>query len=226
MSDRLVVGLVDAGFLRKSLGMHFGQSIELPDIDAEAVVRWFQTAGRRVRPGLLRTYWYDAQFHSSHHLHRTRQAEFDKLTSVPMLQLRLGKLESRSTAWHSPIKRALRRCNVDMEEFKKHFEFRDSYEQKGVDTLLVLDIVRFAQSDMYSSVILMAGDADFAESVRVVQDMGKEVIVAHPKGAGIAPSLLRLADETVEIGDTELRKMLTSKPGLEDEAFSEGLADG
>jgi uncharacterized LabA/DUF88 family protein len=106
-----------------------------------------------------------------------------------------------------------------MEEFKKHFEFRSSYEQKGVDTLLVLDIVRFAQAGMYNSVILMTGDADFAESVRVVQEMGKEVIVAYPEGAGVAPTLLALADEVVEIRDLELRKMLKSKPGVADLAL-------
>jgi hypothetical protein len=50
--------------------------------------------------------------------------------------------------------------------FEEYFEFRPLQSQKGVDTLLVLDLVRLAQNGACHTALLFTGDRDIAEAVR------------------------------------------------------------
>lgn len=95
-------------------------------------------------------------------------------------------------------------------EFRKNYsqDGKKRFEQKGVDTLLVLDMVRLAQLGAYDVLILIAGDADLAEAVRTVQDYGKRVIIARPEKAGNAVALFDLADEMVVLSADTLKHML------------------
>ena len=43
-------------------------------------------------------------------------------------------------------------------------------EQKGVDSLMVLDLVRLAQLRAFDTALVVAGDRDLAEALRVVAD--------------------------------------------------------
>ncbi|MBS1879840.1 MAG: NYN domain-containing protein [Actinobacteria bacterium] len=93
-----------------------------------------------------------------------------------------------------------------MDAFTEHLQFKPKLEQKGVDTRITLDIVRLAQRRVYTAAILVAGDRDLAEPVRVARDEGCPVFLAVPEGGGLAPELRQLVDEVVHI----------SKLGLED----------
>lgn len=44
-----------------------------------------------------------------------------------------------------------------------------------MDIQIAIDILRLAYADAYDVAVLVSGDGDFAEVVRVVQDMGKQV---------------------------------------------------
>jgi len=97
-------------------------------------------------------------------------------------------------------------------EFERHFRFSPERHQKGVDTLIALDLVRLAQTKAYDTAVLIAGDRDLAEAVRTAQDAGRHVIIAHPVGAGIATELRQLADVLIPIRADELQRMLTDRP--------------
>lgn len=103
-------------------------------------------------------------------------------------------------------------CGISLAQFEQHFSFRPQRQQKGVDTLIVLDLVRLAQRRVYDCAVLIAGDRDLAEAVRVTQDEGRRVIVAHPAGSGVATELRQLADEVIAISIPDLQTMLTVKP--------------
>ncbi len=85
-------------------------------------------------------------------------------------------------------------------------------EQKGVDTLIVLDLVRLAQRRAYDTAFLIAGDRDLAEAVRVAQEEGRRVVLLHPSGGGVATELRHLADEVRSLDETDLKLMLRVKP--------------
>jgi uncharacterized LabA/DUF88 family protein len=125
--------------------------------------------------------------------------------------LRLGRLVEREPNWHAAVKAALANCGVALEEFEKHYEFRSSLTQKGVDARIVLDVVRLAECGVYDWAILIGGDRDLAEAVQVAQDTGARFAIAYPKGAGMASELRHLADDLIQIEDYELRKMFRIK---------------
>ena len=60
--------------------------------------------------------------------------------------------------------------------------------EKGVDTLLVTDLIRLGLSNSYDAAVVASSDADMVPAVRFVQTSGKKVIQAGfpPKGVGLA----------------------------------------
>jgi uncharacterized LabA/DUF88 family protein len=60
--------------------------------------------------------------------------------------------------------------------------------EKGIDTLLVTDMIRLAHSDTYDVAVLVSSDADMVPAVEFIHTMGKKVIQAGfpPKGVDLA----------------------------------------
>ena len=61
-----------------------------------------------------------------------------------------------------------------VEEFNKNWTFYPERHQKGVDTLITLDMIRLASRSAFDVAVLIAGDRDLAEAIRTVQDYGSE----------------------------------------------------
>ena len=97
-------------------------------------------------------------------------------------------------------------------EFDRHWTFRPTRQQKGVDTLIALDMVRLAGRSVCETMVLVAGDRDFAEVVRATQDFGIRVLVATPRRTSVSREVAQLADDVVDISDDEMRRMLTPRP--------------
>ena len=79
-------------------------------------------------------------------------------------------------------------------EFDKNWTFYPELQQKGVDTLIALDMVRLASRSAFGTAIVIAGDRDLAEVVRTVQDYGVRVLIATPDRASVASEVVQLAD--------------------------------
>lgn len=60
--------------------------------------------------------------------------------------------------------------------------------EKGIDTLLVTDLVRMAIGNAYDAAVIASSDADMVPAVEFVQTLGKKVIQAGfpPKGVDLA----------------------------------------
>ena len=65
-----------------------------------------------------------------------------------------------------------------MAEFDRNWTFRPERRQKGVDTLIALDLVRLAGHSVFDTAVLVSGDRDLAEAVRATQDLGSQVVIA------------------------------------------------
>ena len=134
-------------------------------------------AGRR---RLLRTYVYDGRIDSppdeAWKLRQQGQQRFESaLARAPSIELRWGRLQ-----WSESGRP----------------------RQKGVDVLLSLDMLRFALKNNYDRAILISGDGDYADIVKMVKDEGKIVEVAMFP-ASTAQALTQAADVLVEL-DAEL----------------------
>lgn len=188
---RLVV-FVDAGYLRRA-AERTEPGRGKAQIDPQKLTFWIETRWRPWR--FVRAYIYDAE----HDRERRREQWleqrrwFDEVGDTDRLDLRLGHLVGD----------------------------RPPFRQKGVDTLLVLDMLRLAQANVYDVAGVIAGDADFVEVVDAVKRLGKEVVVAG--GQGIADRLRHAADLYVDLEDKSLQGSAVIRWQLEE---SEGSALG
>lgn len=215
-------GFIDASFLRAEGAKSIGQSPKGVRPDAQAVVTWFRQLARREALGqtFLRAYWYDSAFDPSHASYAGQRSFFDAIALTPGLQLRLGHIAEGPSPLEQPIRRALESTAAGLglaseellAEFDRHWTFRPNRQQKGVDTLIALDMVRLAGRSVCETMVLVAGDRDFAEVLRASQDFGTRVLVATPRRSSVSREVAQLADDVIDIIDDEIRRMLTPRP--------------
>ena len=188
-----VMAFVDAGYLTAGARTHL-KLPSAPRIDGDKLTFWAENAWTSRRGGdLLRTYVYDAQYPRDAAEYPGQRAYFDALAAQPGIRLRLGHLVERSAG--SP---------------------RSRWEQKGVDTLLVLDLVHLAQQRAFDTALIIAGDRDLAEALRVVaDDYARRVILYSVEGSAPAKELVHSADDHGIIGDPRLG-MLVGLPVARD----------
>lgn len=219
-----VAGFIDGGFLKKAGAKALGVGDKF-DIDPVALVDWVRNLNPFDRKDeLLRVYWYEGEYDSDDKRHPGQRRYFDFLESAPGLEVRTGYLVERIPAWHYPLEQALKKLDVDLVEFKKLFEMKPELTQKGVDALITLDLVQYADKRAYDWALLMAGDKDLVEAVYNVQDEGRHVVIAAPTGAGVAPELRRAADHLVEVKTDVLSKILKVRERPPKEPPPEGPA--
>lgn len=212
-------GFVDVGFLRAEGARALREHRNSVRPDAAAIVAWFRSlAGQLGGESFLRAYWYDSAFDPSHAHYGGQRSFFDAIGLTPGIQLRLGHIAERPPRLEQPIRRALENTarGLDMEpeklleEFDRNWKFRLEREQKGVDVLIALDLVRLA--GRYSTAVLLAGDRDLAEAIRAAQDSGSRVLVATPYRASVAREVAQLADDVIDLYESDIRQMLTPRP--------------
>lgn len=201
------VAFVDVGFLKAASASALGKSVRAIKPKPEAWVSFLRALGEKIpgEPTFLRIYWYDGAYDPRHPRYQAQRKYFDSIADVPGVQIRLGHLRvEKSPSWQYAVKAALKKLDVSEDDFAEHFKFKPKLEQKGVDTRITLDMVRLAQRGVYSAGILIAGDRDLAEPLRVAQDEGCRMFVMIPEGGGLAPELAQLADEVAPVSKAEL----------------------
>lgn len=126
---------------------------------------------------LLRAYYYTCPPHQSEvatQEERERQRTFDRfryaLDRIPRFEVRLGKLAKR----------------VDPSGAVR-------FEQKRVDILLGIDVVRLASKQQITGLVLVAGDSDFVPALQVAKDEGVLCRLFH--GENPHNELRQAADE-------------------------------
>jgi uncharacterized LabA/DUF88 family protein len=86
--------------------------------------------------------------------------------------------------------------------------------QKGVDTLLVRDLVVLAEQRAISDVVLIAGDEDIREGVSYVQERGIRVHLVIVDGAGSPRTLRQEADSVCSLDQDFVEKFASRKEPL------------
>lgn len=212
------VGLVDVGFLKAEGARLLESRPAMVRPDAGAIVEWLRALDCDAVDGatFVRAYWYDGAFDPAHPEYAGQRRFFDAIGLTPGVQLRLGHIAERSSPIEKPVLDAIRNAaaavSTDADrlivEFGREWTFRIERHQKGVDTLIALDLVRLAGRAAFDTAILVAGDRDLAEAVRAAQDFGRRVVIATPRRRSVAKELARLADEIVDLDEPVLRAML------------------
>lgn len=135
---------------------------------------------------LMRVYYYEAPLlrHVNPGSFQAQQGFFEALRHEPHFQVRLGRRVERDKEF---------KCT----ECGKNSTTK-TWEQKGVDALIVLDLVSLATKNAYDVAVLIAGDQDFIEAVLEVRMLGKVVENAFT-GYAWAPPLKKVVDKVITL---------------------------
>lgn len=176
------MAFVDAGFLREQ-GKRVLKLEGRVEIDGMQLWRWLSHAWVDQNGSRFqRAYIYDGAFAPDHQEYERQQKYFHDLATQPDMRLRRGHVVIRG----------------------------GRPDQKGVDTLLVLDLVRLAQARAYDTALIVAGDQDFTEAVRVIaDDHARRVVLYTPDASGVANELMEVVDQHGWIDEPFLRGILT-----------------
>jgi uncharacterized LabA/DUF88 family protein len=163
---------IDGGYVDKLLRHEFSNA----KISYERFVR---EIADQIRPDLdiLRTYYYHCEPYKSDPPTTEESKRFgamqnflDALRRLPRFEVRLGRLARRTI---------------------KKQEYR--FEQKMVDVLLSVDLVRLSARDKISHAAIVAGDSDFVPAIKVARDEGVSIWLFH--GQKIHNELWETVDE-------------------------------
>lgn len=211
-------GFIDAGYLNAEGAKSIGEKSNAVRLSAPSVVEWLYRLSTTQLPGarFLRAYWYDGAFDPQHEEYRKQRGYFDEVARTPGIQLRLGYLVECRSKLKEPIIAALKTtaeglniCPNDLvTEFDKHWTFYPDRQQKGVDTLITLDMVRLAGRSAFNAAVVISGDRDLAEVIRTVQDYGVRVVIVTPNPRSVAREVAQLADDVIELSKEDIEKML------------------
>jgi hypothetical protein len=87
-------------------------------------------------------------------------------------------------------------------------------EQKGVDSLIVTDMISLARNRAMSDAVLLSGDEDLRVGVQQAQEFGVRVhlLGISPCKGNQSAFLCQEADSTIELGLTELSPVISYRP--------------
>jgi len=162
-----VMIFIDGGYLRKRVSEISDGEI---DYSRLASILTGNTARGRIKPQLIRVYYYDAipnmrdveqmpdepdpgnAYDDIQNLLANQEEYLEKIRMLDLFDVRLGKL-----AWNATGIKG----------------------QKGVDSLIAIDMITKAYQNQYDEAILVAGDSDFLEIVKAVKSVGPQVTGAY-----------------------------------------------
>ena len=89
-----------------------------------------------------------------------------------------------------------------------------SGQQKGVDSLIVTDLVELARNHAISDAVLLSGDEDVRIGVQIAQSFGVRVhlIGIEPSRGNQSRTLMQEADTTTEWSKSEIGDLIALKP--------------
>jgi len=162
-----VMIFIDGGYLRKKVSEISDGNI---DYNRLAMILTKNTARSGVKPQLMRVNYYDAipnlkdvekmpdepdpdnAFQEIQVILENQEKYLEKIRMLDLFDVRLGKL-----SWNA----------------------KGETRQKGVDSLIAIDMITKAYQNQYDEAVLVAGDTDFLEIVKAVKSIGPQVTGAY-----------------------------------------------
>jgi len=177
MSERISI-FIDGSNLDRAVYNSFNKRVHISSLLKKL------TEERR----LMKAYYYESPLLPSVNLasFNNQQRFFESLRYEPHIEIRLGRRVERR-------KRFLcTKCGAENVE--------KTWEQKGVDTLMVFDLVTLAMRDTYDIALVVTGDQDFILPFLEVRMLGKIIENAFTELAW-APTLRETADRLITLNE-------------------------
>ncbi len=177
---------IDGGYLNSVLRDEFGGArIDYAAL-SRAIVAHIHPDART-----LRTYYYHCLPYKSHsptqeehNRFASTQNSLDSIDRLPRFEVKLGRLARRGP--------------------DKHGQYY--FEQKMVDVLLSIDLVRLSAKGQITDVAIVAGDSDFVPAIEATKSEDVSVWLFH--GNSRHDALWNIVDERIRITREFLNKIL------------------
>ena len=202
------VTLVDAEYLRKEAQKVLRR--EHTSLVARELTGWL-----RKEDPMQPVRWYDAHYKANHPQANNRRMFFKHMALEASVKLRMGTLVERSNA---PVDRALQKVMPSIakdlgvpvkslvDAFAKHWVSHSISQQKGVDALLIMDMIDLASYGRYDTILLCAGDTDFLPVINRAQQMGVMIHLIVPRPESVSDTFWADVDTIIEIPTNVLEK--------------------
>ncbi len=115
-----------------------------------------------------------------------------------------------------------------LDDVKLRLGFVNSHgQQKGVDSLIVTDLIELARLKSITEAILVSGDEDVRVGVQIAQNYGVRVhlVGIHPSRGSQSPQLQQEADTTTELSVDDIRAFLSVRSPSVATVANPGLGD-
>ncbi len=175
--------LIDNGYFKEVIKEIFNN--KLPKID---YLKLSEEICRKIDKKRYRTYLYDSlpwkgpnPTKDESERYSRAQKFFTSLSSLPSFEVRLGKLVRRN----------------------------NEFIQKGVDILLVIDIVKLTLKDRVRHIAIITGDADYVPAFKLARDEGVKIYLFHsPNKKQYSDELYLNSDERYPINMEFLKNLI------------------
>lgn len=105
------------------------------------------------------------------------------------------------------------RWSVKLGKLQKRWDgYKEYYEQKRVDVLLSVDMVRHAAAGHIQHVIVLAGDSDFIPAIEATKESGATVTLWYAEENTVHKDLLDLADIVYQMNIRKFPRRKIAKP--------------
>ena len=187
--------LIDAEYLRQESANLLGQ--HPTRLDPVPLAEWARSEG------ICQVSWCDADYLPSDDRYEARRCHHANIAVKTGFRMRLGVLIERDNSlYERAMYRTLRAAAEDMgidpdalrSNVEARWESRKYRQQKGVDTLFVIDLLKYAASGKIGSICLVTNDSDFAPAVHEAQQLGAAVNIVVPRPHKVCRPLAMLAD--------------------------------
>lgn len=177
-------GFVEGGYTRERAK---GFNLHLPDpqklvkniVNEPTIQQWCSSPYTNRNIGLARVVYYDVRPDDDSETHQELRDYWDAVELLNDTELGFGSMRGEGTKRKPP-------------------------RQKGVDTLIAVDMLVGAFTNLFSVAVLVAGDADFVPVVNEVKRRGVTVVVVG-EDKHLSTDLKRAADRFIPL-DPQISK--------------------
>ena len=162
-----VMIFIDGGYFRKTVSEKSDGEINYQKL-AEILTVHTQRANSKSQ--LIRAYYYDAI---------PNLKDVDKMPDEPDPSEAFGEMSEVLEKQEKYLEKIRMLDLFDVRLGKLAWNAKGDKGQKGVDSLIAIDMITKAYENQYDEAVLVAGDADFLEIVKAVKSVGPQVTGAY-----------------------------------------------
>jgi len=185
-----VMVFIDGGYLSKYAIDHYEHN-DINFLNLGNFLAKHAVSPERLEPQLARIYYYDG-------VPDEKDAELVEEKYRKDVLKKIMEKTKTQTDYLDKIEM------FDLVEVKRGHQIiskKETPRQKGIDTLMAIDMITKAYEGQYDYAVLLAGDADFIEVIKAVKNTGPKVVGAYFTETNVSSNFLKSFDRRIVMNE-------------------------